>query len=67
MSVARRRNVILNIGRRVADAGAATSNLCSIAGDVFVLRQDKAPPAHRSRDAVQLVRLETPQLIIPDM
>ena len=33
-----------------------------IAGDVFVLQQDSAP-AHRARDAVELLRRETPEFI----
>jgi len=37
----------------------------SIAGDVFVFRQDNAP-AHRARDTVELLWRETPQFISPD-
>jgi len=33
---------------------------------VFVFHQDNAP-VHRARDTVELLRCETPQLIIPDM
>jgi len=38
----------------------------SIVGDMFVFQQDNAP-AHRARDAVELLRCETPQFISPDM
>jgi len=37
-----------------------------VAGDTFVFQQDNAP-AHRTRDAIQLLQRETPDFIGPDL
>ena len=38
----------------------------SVAGDMFIFQQDSAP-AHRARETIQLLQLETPDFIAPDL
>ena len=37
-----------------------------VAGDTFVFQQDSAP-AHRARDTIQLLQIETPDFTGPDL